>query len=465
MAEKSKTNKEESEYDFEFVSSTTLHGVYFCYVSQSKIAKFFWAILIIGMIGILFWQISIRIREYLEYATSTDISEEFVSYLPFPAVTICSFNRYFVASPNLRTLRAIHTINQMTSSSYMAYAKNNNMKPNISRIDGFGQNFDIKTFTNKRGFSIGGKFMPQCRFKSSDCDLNDFTTIFTTLGKCYTFNEGDYNKTQNIPGSGHGLSVTLDVRQDLYTEQPFLGNSEAGIKLQIHPQHDVPDVETFGVSVPVGTKASIEITRSDYKLMYGPWGQCDPNRENLKYFSTYSLNNCMNECLTDMVVNECGCHLFTQYWAANFSRECTAQDMYDCASAYAVAMQENLSSTDCNCSIPCTYTKYGLTISYSTYPNLPTMESLQTRMTKDKTYVQGNSIQFEIYFNSMSYSTFSQSKKVDESSLISDLGGQLGLWLGMSFITLVEIFQFLGQKAGRTSYRRVSRKVDKSVSA
>lgn len=53
------------------------------------------------------------------------------------------------------------------------------------------------------------------------------------MGKCYTFNEGDGGKIQNIPGSGHGLKMVLNVQQSSYTEEPFVGFDEAGLRLQV----------------------------------------------------------------------------------------------------------------------------------------------------------------------------------------------------------------------------------------
>ena len=38
--------------------------------------------------------------------------------------------------------------------------------------------------------------------------------------------------------------------------------------------------------------------------------------------------------------------------------------------------------------------------------------------------VRANSVEFDIYFKSMSYSTFTQSKKIEESSLLSDIGNR-----------------------------------------
>lgn len=42
------------------------------------------------------------------------------------------------------------------------------------------------------------------------------------------------------------------VAQDEYTETYMHGHWEAGIKIQVHPRYDVPEVDQFGMAVPVG---------------------------------------------------------------------------------------------------------------------------------------------------------------------------------------------------------------------
>lgn len=44
----------------------------------------------------------------------------------------------------------------------------------------------------------------------------------------------------------------------------------------------------------------------------------------------------------------------------------------------------------------------------------------------------------EIFFEDLKFTEVIESKADEMSSLISDLGGQLGLWLGMSIMTIVE---------------------------
>lgn len=46
----------------------------------------------------------------------------------------------------------------------------------------------------------------------------------------------------------------------------------------------------------------------------------------------------------------------------------------------------------------------------------------KTTFETDAQTIRDNAIEIEVYFGSLSYHTFEQSKKIDESSLISDIG-------------------------------------------
>ena len=50
-----------------------------------------------------------------------------------------------------------------------------------------------------------------------------------------------------------------------------------------------------------------------------------------------------------------------------------------------------------------------------------------------------NLIYLDIHFDDLKYELAEESKADKEASLISDVGGQLGLWLGCSILTIVEI--------------------------
>ncbi|KAK6061655.1 hypothetical protein COOONC_00674 [Cooperia oncophora] len=49
----------------------------------------------------------------------------------------------------------------------------------------------------------------------------------------------------------------------------------------------------------------------------------------------------------------------------------------------------------------------------------------------------------EIYYEQMSYEVLRESESYSIVNLVSDIGGQMGLWLGASVLTAIEIVIFL----------------------
>ena len=50
------------------------------------------------------------------------------------------------------------------------------------------------------------------------------------------------------------------------------------------------------------------------------------------------------------------------------------------------------------------------------------------------------SFHLDIFYEDLRYVAVDEAKLDEEAGLISDIGGQLGLWLGCSILTLVEMF-------------------------
>ncbi len=55
------------------------------------------------------------------------------------------------------------------------------------------------------------------------------------------------------------------------------------------------------------------------------------------------------------------------------------------------------------------------------------------------------SLSLIIYFEDLKYSLISQQPKIELFGLISNLGGILGLFIGFSFISLLEIIEILAE--------------------
>ena len=130
-----------------------------------------------------------------------------------------------------------------------------------------------------------------------------------------------------------------------------------------------------------------------------------------------------------------------------------------------VELKSRVNPDWCGCPTPCKSTTYDYHVSYSEFPNnhlisktnftsnykdiLPSIrEGLDNQSYVDfeqnlKTHLSDNLIYLDIYFDDMKVTKVEQNIADNISSLISDLGGQLGLWLGISILTVVEIIYCL----------------------
>ncbi len=91
--------------------------------------------------------------------------------------------------------------------------------------------------------------------------------------------------------------------------------------------------------------------------------------------------------------------------------------------------------------------KQNLTLLYNEYENLSNTVQTNPKLINSHdwgifdpdSFYQDNYVELIIYFESLSTTKISQFETDSLNSLICDLGGNLGLWLGGSLLTLAEI--------------------------
>ena len=60
-----------------------------------------------------------------------------------------------------------------------------------------------------------------------------------------------------------------------------------------------------------------------------------------------------------------------------------------------------------------------------------------------QSYVAGDLFVFSIFYEDLKYTLISQQPKMHFIDLISNIGGSLGLFVGISFISFLELFEIL----------------------
>ncbi|KAI0236999.1 hypothetical protein LSAT2_012493 [Lamellibrachia satsuma] len=179
-----------------------------------------------------------------------------------------------------------------------------------------------------------------CRWKGAQCSHEDFELTMTDAGICYTFNARiNPNNKVNATGVKNGLKLVVNIEQYQYTKGP---NNAVGLKFRLHNQGVIP-MET---NLPP------------------PHGDCVRHRK-LRYFSRYSQAACYRECVTDFVVDTCGCR---DYYMPPFNTDeppvCNISQYTSCLLPTIEPFKKNMSAT-CVCPKACGAMHYKASLSYA----------------------------------------------------------------------------------------------------
>lgn len=111
-----------------------------------------------------------------------------------------------------------------------------------------------------------------------------------------------------------------------------------------------------------------------------------------------------------------------------------------------------------DCPLECDDVSYNLYSSHAVYPSRAYSKSLMKNPWIQAKYayraddspltyesLKDNMMQISVFYNKLGYENYEEVENMSLLDLISNFGGTLGLFLGMSFLSIVEILDFLLQ--------------------
>uniref|UniRef100_A0A1B0DLX5 Uncharacterized protein n=1 Tax=Phlebotomus papatasi TaxID=29031 RepID=A0A1B0DLX5_PHLPP len=245
-----------------------------------------------------------------------------------------------------------------------------------------------------------------------------------------------------------------------------------GFKVHLHSPDDVPQIARQFFSVPlkkeimVSVKPSM-ITTSEGLRAYNPIRltkrsmhffqmftnsfrsrrQCYFNHERqLKFFRNYTQKNCELECFSLFLLKECGCVKFHMPRYADTpicgsgKILCYQKSIGDLVlKTLEESLQNNYTNSDCNCLPTCTSIAYDAEISQTDMDWDKLFESLEF----PKRFLEGfQSATLSIFFKDSQFITSRRSELYGLTDFVANCGGLLGLFMGVSLLSIVEIIYF-----------------------
>ncbi|XP_070575570.1 acid-sensing ion channel 4-A-like isoform X2 [Ptychodera flava] len=302
-------------------------------------------------------------------------------------------------------------------------------------------------FTNRTGHQID-EMIVQCEFGGQECTADDFEHVFTHQGNCFTFNgykEGYTLHESKRAGAANGLKLVLDADTPEYTPSNDLDGDalDAGFRIAVHHNNEPPYVRELGLSIGPGVHSFITMQREHVTALPAPFTTCEESG-NVQYYDHYSLQACRIECETLAVVTVCGCKLVEQPGPAAV---CNASDSHECAHPTLVNfMNGQLTGVEeCECQTPCDLHYYPIAVSSAKLRPTFIEKTFENTTSSNMSiaYISDNIAVTTIYYEALNMRKIDIVAATGWFDVLSSLGGNFGLFLGASLLTIVQFLEYL----------------------
>jgi hypothetical protein len=446
----------------QFLNSTS-HGLPSIFRTRKIILKIMWLCCFLASSAWCIVSIIAGINEYLTYPTykSTRIVKEVPTQ--FPAITICN----------------LKTVNKTRSYSYIREINEVNFRPDMMPFEYIiGEQYKMRTKINnnkflteeskkKIGFELKDMLI-SCYFNYQSCDTNDFKYLYDPLyGNCYTFNKGVYDngtsyeiKKLSITGPHYGLILELflgDPKVDTFND------FNDGVLISIHNQSTKPFSQGDQIKAAAGAETDLIVSRNFITKLEYPYGDClkDTKRSSKfrsYYFNyivrtlgeTYSQEYCYALCVQKQIMNKCNCsNMFMPIFKAIVNIHfCWYAEEIICVKNVFDTFGDTQATSECQIACPyeCDSIEYEVTSYKAHYPTEFYADILFNKLKAKEINVSRGGIdkafsKLNIFYKSMEYTFTTQKIQICAEEFFSNIGGTLGLCVGISILSFVEVVE------------------------
>ncbi|XP_069139076.1 amiloride-sensitive sodium channel subunit alpha-like [Argopecten irradians] len=478
----------------QYADNCYMHGPSAIARSVNIVRMTLWILVFMAGWGMTIWQLTQLIQKFYTYPTSTNLILNSNGSMQFPAVTLCNSNP--VRKSNLSStstsindlIAAADTTVAPTVWDWDSYEDNSSYYDDYDSYASYSFDFyhEYATLDDATKTSTGHQLedmLVSCSFKGRSCSPANFSHfLHYKYGNCYTFNSGFNSTVVETEKTGPVYGLTLEV----YLEQDeYVGSlaPDAGIRLTIHNQTAMPFPEENGINLAPGFKTGIALRLTEVIRVEPPHGECKEYTwaENLKYNAwaeegqlnvQYSYVACQKTCYQKSLIQYCGCcsldypctgAAFDDVWSAySYVDWCIYSNSTQTACEEYVLSQYEKGELPCSsdCVPPCDETEYTTDVTMSAWPSNEYLDtaindfrstssslyssiSSSTSTTDKRAFMNENGIKVEIYYRYLNFEVIQTEASYEVENLLSDIGGQLGLWIGLSIVSLFEIIEII----------------------
>ncbi|XP_050401041.1 amiloride-sensitive sodium channel subunit gamma-2 [Patella vulgata] len=298
-----------------------------------------------------------------------------------------------------------------------------------------------------------------CSFGGRICHPQNFSLRATTgLGNCFTLqHKGLVAQTSGLQ---EGMQLVIYLENGEYLRGLTSGN---GGQIVIHDRDSCPFPQNDGIAIASGTESNIGLRLVNIERLGLPHGTCEEGdlfKE--QYGFKYTRQACQVFCLQTLISSICKCYDEDE---EELNIIAHIQEHYDpCRNISEIRCMLNIQrdyekgEQKCECDNPCIETRYQHTISARQWPSDEYTNILLTALCEKKSpeecqrlrnmeprELANNFLKINIYYEDLNYENITEEEDYETSQFISDVGGTIGLWVGLSMLSMFEVVEFVVQ--------------------
>ena len=376
------------------------------------------------------------VNSYLKFETYTAVNVNPKNSLALPAVTICNTNYMGVLDP----------VSQ--GPEFQVLPKN-------------CSNYTESDFVNEKNrkyFEIGCRmFMGRSRtaFLAAKSGKFRFPENFAFLPHswpCFTLNRKE-NLIQLDANEREGYRMILFFNESetdsekIFENDFFLQDERRGIFIDIHDAAEHYH-KSIGIYLMPGFHTMVQLRKKvQVKLGFPYSSNCYKDEPTLPISGKYTVERCRFQCFAKDVYKKCG--LVPSNLKLNFDKsEIPKRNVTDSDIRCYQSAIFAYNTSECHCPPPCRKVSFEKEVSYNKWPKEWQLRHFAPVLS-EVTNIPQREISIELLrkhliFLSIYYGELTETEEKDmeaycSAKALSDFGGQMGIFLGASFISLFEI--------------------------
>ncbi|XP_041350835.1 acid-sensing ion channel 1-like isoform X2 [Gigantopelta aegis] len=194
-----------------------------------------------------------------------------------------------------------------------------------------------------------------------------------------------------------------------------------------------------------GTANFIKLQRTGYKFLPRPYrsygdGYCAETSALL--YQNYSYDRCVFQWINKNVHHDCNCSTLPIEGLP--FKECSFLDIRTCTlwksiKYYTQVAQMNVPPDDCP--RPCEVVHYKPQMTSSAYPSQPALKSYANGPNDTEQYIRDNVLAVYVFYDRFLEERVEYVPEYTSMSILGNLSGQMGFFLGASLVTITEVAQ------------------------